>query len=170
SGFPKVLGCVDGTQIKIATPNKNENDFVNRKGVHALNVQMICDPKFRITSLCANWPRSVHDSRIWRQCELNNQFQNGIHNGLLLGDSGYPCLTYLMTPFLNPTNRHEENFNTSLCRTRVLIEQTFGILKRRFALLHYGIRSSPQQAVIYITACVILHNLGIGRGGFTKCL
>ncbi|KAK6172692.1 hypothetical protein SNE40_016303 [Patella caerulea] len=104
AGFPKVLGCVDGTQIKIATPTENENDFINRKGVHALNVQMICDSKFRITSLCANWPGSVHDSRIWRQCELNNQFQNGIHDGLLLGDSGYPCLKYLMTPFLNPSN------------------------------------------------------------------
>ncbi|XP_055954381.1 uncharacterized protein LOC130010648, partial [Patella vulgata] len=32
----RLLGCVDGTQIKIATPNENENDFVNRKGVHAL--------------------------------------------------------------------------------------------------------------------------------------
>ena len=40
-GFPNVVGCVDGTQIKIKAPNKNEGDFINRKGFHALNVQVI---------------------------------------------------------------------------------------------------------------------------------
>ncbi|XP_050411969.2 putative nuclease HARBI1, partial [Patella vulgata] len=90
-----------------------------------------------ITSLCANWPGSVHDSRIWRQCKLNNQFQNGMYmySQWSVDRSGYLCFTYLMTPFLNPTNSHEENFNTSLCRIRVLIEQTFVVLKRTFALL-----------------------------------
>lgn len=40
-GFPKVLGCVDGTQIRISTPSANEADFVNRKGFHSLNVQVL---------------------------------------------------------------------------------------------------------------------------------
>lgn len=40
-GFPKVLGCVDGTQIRISTPTANEADFVNRKGFHSLNVQVL---------------------------------------------------------------------------------------------------------------------------------
>lgn len=31
-GFLKVLGCVDGTQIRISTPSANEADFVDRKG------------------------------------------------------------------------------------------------------------------------------------------
>ncbi|XP_041355541.1 uncharacterized protein LOC121373154 [Gigantopelta aegis] len=39
SGFPNVVGCIDGTQIRIQAPNKNEEDFVNRKGYHSLNVQ-----------------------------------------------------------------------------------------------------------------------------------
>ncbi|XP_062619673.1 putative nuclease HARBI1 [Saccostrea cucullata] len=65
AGFPKVLGCVDGTQIRISTPTENEADFVNRKGFHSLNVQMVCDPNFRVTSLCARWPGSCHDSRVW---------------------------------------------------------------------------------------------------------
>lgn len=46
----------------------------------------------------------------------------------------------------------------------MLIEQTFGIMKRRFQALQVGFRVSPDQAVQYITACVILHNLGIKRG------
>ena len=43
--FPGVIGCIDGTQIRIIAPSKNESDFVNRKGFHSLNVQGVCDHK-----------------------------------------------------------------------------------------------------------------------------
>ncbi|XP_062598933.1 putative nuclease HARBI1 [Saccostrea cucullata] len=161
--FPQVLRCVDGTFIKITMPSENEVDYVNRKGYHSLNVQMVCDPNFRITSLCARWPGSTHDSRVWRSSALCHQFERGIHSGLLLGDSGYPCTHYLMTPYNVPSNRAQENFNSSLCRTRVLIEQIYGVLKKRFQCLHYGLRCSPEQAVDYITACVLLHNKRIEK-------
>lgn len=42
-GFPGVIGCVDGTHIRIQAPHNNENGYVNRKGYHSINVQGICD-------------------------------------------------------------------------------------------------------------------------------
>ncbi|XP_052690636.1 putative nuclease HARBI1 [Crassostrea angulata] len=129
----------------------------------SLYMSMVCDPNFRITSLCARWPGSCHGSRIWRTSSLCQQFENGMHDGLLLGDSGYPLTRYLMTPYLAPRTPAEERFNASLCRTRVLIEQTFGILKRKFQSLHFGLRTCPDQAVEYITATCILHNIAIDR-------
>ena len=42
-GFPGVIGCIDGTHIRIQGPSDNENDFVNRKGYHSINVQAVCD-------------------------------------------------------------------------------------------------------------------------------
>ncbi|XP_046585276.1 putative nuclease HARBI1 [Haliotis rubra] len=162
AGFPKVLGCVDGTQIRIASPKVNEADFVNRKGFHSLNVQMVCDPKFLITNCVANWPGSCHDARIFKESKLCHNFENGLHDGFLLGDSGYPCRRYLMTPYHNTGDlRHKERYTYSLCRTRVLIEQTFGILKRRFPCLSTGLRTNPTRACTYVISCVILHNIGI---------
>lgn len=69
-----------------------------------------------------------------------------------------------MTPF-NTTNdmRYRERYNTALCRTRVLIEQTYGILKRRFPCLAVGLRTDPGRACQYVVACVVLHNVGILR-------
>ncbi|XP_062588274.1 putative nuclease HARBI1 [Saccostrea cucullata] len=169
AGFPNVLGCVDGTFIGIIAPNDNEPDYVNRKGFHSLNVQAVCDANFRITSICAKWPGSVHDSRIWRESALCQKFENGECNGFLLGDSGYPCKRYLMTPFLNPSTVPQQKFNASLCKTRVLVEQTFGILKRRFSCLQGVLRTDPRQATRYIVACAILHNIGIDRGDIVDC-
>jgi hypothetical protein len=40
-GFPNVLGCTDGTFIRLQRPRNNEADFVNRKGYHSLNVQVM---------------------------------------------------------------------------------------------------------------------------------
>jgi hypothetical protein len=37
-GFPCVIGCVDGTHVRITAPNVDEPSFVNRQGFHSLNV------------------------------------------------------------------------------------------------------------------------------------
>lgn len=118
---------------------------------------MVCSS----SSLCARWPGSCHDSRIWRNSHLCQQFKNGIHvllkslinllscslflslyiyiyivyifihevifinqglhDGILLGESGHPLTRHLMTPYLTPSKRSEEKFNASLYQTRVLI-------------------------------------------------
>ena len=46
----------------------------------------------------------------------------------------------------------------------MLIEQTFGILKRRFSCLHTEIRLSPQRACTVVVACCVFHNIAIFRG------
>lgn len=38
--FPRVVSCLDGTHIEISPPEEREQDFVNRKGYHSLNVQV----------------------------------------------------------------------------------------------------------------------------------
>ena len=40
-GFPGVIGCVEGTHIRLQCPSQNEGDYVNRKGYHSINVQAI---------------------------------------------------------------------------------------------------------------------------------
>ena len=55
------------------------------------------------TNIVCRWPGSTHDSRIFDNSALCSQFRNGLIDGILLGDGGYPCCHYLMTPVLNPT-------------------------------------------------------------------
>ena len=45
AGFPCVIGCIDGTHIRLQAPSQNEPNYVNRKNFHSINVQVICDDK-----------------------------------------------------------------------------------------------------------------------------
>ena len=42
-GFPCVIGCVDGTHVRLQAPSLHENSYVNRKGFHSINVQGVCN-------------------------------------------------------------------------------------------------------------------------------
>lgn len=48
-----------------------------------------------------------------------------------------------------------------MCRMYVLVEQTYGMIKRRFTILYYGIRTDLATGVTYITSCVFIHNFEI---------
>ena len=40
-------------------------------------MQMVCDPAFKITSICCNWPGATHDNRIFKMSSLCHQFERG---------------------------------------------------------------------------------------------
>lgn len=40
-GFPGVIGAVDGTHIKISAPKDNSESYINRKGFHSIQLQVI---------------------------------------------------------------------------------------------------------------------------------
>ncbi|XP_063734541.1 putative nuclease HARBI1 [Eleginops maclovinus] len=163
AGFPRVIGAIDCMHIPISAPlGEHERDFVNRKSKHTINVQMTCDHHYMITSLDARWPGSVHDSRIFRESSLSDRFHQGQFDGILLGDRGYACMKFLITPFPDPQTRQQRSFNHAHSVTRARIEMTFGILKARFACLKV-LRVKPDRACQTIAACVVLQNVATIR-------
>lgn len=61
---------------------------------------------------------SAYDSRIWNESLFKEQFENGSINGILLGDSGYACTPYMLTPILNPQKDVERQYNYTHIRAR----------------------------------------------------
>ncbi|KAI4455382.1 hypothetical protein MML48_9g00012114 [Holotrichia oblita] len=161
-GFPNVIGCVDGTHIKIQSPGgENSEIYRNRKGYFSYNVQMVCDPNLKICSIDARWPGSTHDSTIFNASMLRMQMEQEYENCILLGDSAYPCRNYLMTPVAHPRNVAENNYNNAQIHTRNCIERCFGVLKRRFPALALGMRIAKETALTAIVAASVLHNIAI---------
>ena len=59
AGFPNVVGAIDCSHIAVKTPSEHEEAFVNRKGIHTINIQAVCDADMRISNLVAKWPGST---------------------------------------------------------------------------------------------------------------
>ncbi|KZS06197.1 F14D2.9-like protein [Daphnia magna] len=106
--IPGIIGCIVGTHIRIQRPHQHEYAFVNKKGYHSINVQSVCDANGRFLSVNATKPGSVHDSIMFKTSALGLQCVQGeFGEGFLLGDSGYGCTPYLITPFNIPSNDEE---------------------------------------------------------------
>ena len=116
----------------------------------------------KFINVVARWPGSTHDGHIFCSSHIGHQLEHtNFENGVLIGDSGYACLPYLMTPYPEPGNPPQRRFNRALRITRSIIERTFGILKRRFHILHSEVRITPERVCTITIACCILHNIAI---------
>ncbi|KAJ1183526.1 hypothetical protein NDU88_000344 [Pleurodeles waltl] len=98
-----------------------------------MNVQMVCLADQYISHVNAMFLGSVHDAYILQNSSIPyvmGQLQR--HRVWLIGESGYPNLSWLLTPVRNPRTRAEEPYNEAHGRTRRIIERTFGLLKVPF--------------------------------------
>lgn len=161
SKFPKCIGALDCTHIRIQSPGGPQaENFRNRKGFFSFNVQAVCDAELKINNIVCRWPGSAHDSNIFRNCNLRAKFENGDYaDSVLVGDSGYGIKTYLITPLGNPHTPAEHLFNESQIRTRNSIERCFGVWKRRFPILALGIRLRVEKVESIVVASAVLHNI-----------
>ncbi|KAG0440239.1 hypothetical protein HPB47_016360 [Ixodes persulcatus] len=81
------LGCIDGTHIAIKVSKEDKPAYLNRKGYTSINLQAICNSESIITKLTVKWPGNTHDSYMWWNCDLYDQFGAGTGpDGWLLVD------------------------------------------------------------------------------------
>ncbi|KAK5648124.1 hypothetical protein RI129_003016 [Pyrocoelia pectoralis] len=162
-GFPGAIGVIDGTHIKIDRPAEDSESYLNKKKYHSIHMQIICDDKRKIRDVFVGYPGSVYDARVFRKSPISQSLPELCQNFYILGDSAYPCLVNLLTPYKDTGNvtNEQKNFNLKLSRCRILIEHTIGLLKQRFRqLFHIKCRSIELTCHI-IRACCVLHNLCI---------
>jgi hypothetical protein len=171
SGFSGTIGAIDGTHIEIKAPNEHGDTYVNRKKVHSVVLQAVCNETMRITDCFAGYPGSVHDARVLRnsplyldaQRDYNRWFPNNTH---LVGDAGYPLKKWIMVPYRDNGHltRTQKQYNTKLSVTRVVIERAFALLKGRFRRLKMLDMNRTDLIPQCIIACCVLHNLCLSLG------
>ncbi|CAK1597402.1 unnamed protein product [Parnassius mnemosyne] len=165
-GFNNIIGTIDCTHIKINRPRgiSHSEIYRNRKGYFSINVQAIVGPNMEIFDIVTRWPGSSHDSRIFRNSQAYARFLSGNLQGVLVGDSGYPSLPFLLTLLITPVTRAENRYNYVQIRTRNIVERFFGVWKKKFPCLQLGLRSKLTNTSNIIVACAVLHNIGIQSG------
>ncbi|XP_049307360.1 putative nuclease HARBI1 [Bactrocera dorsalis] len=163
-GIPGVVGCVDGTHIRITKPHKDPSLFYNRKGYFSINAMIICDYNMTIRAIDARRPGSSHDALIWSVSRAQEYFQRNYEGGergcWLLGDAGYALQPYLLTPFRDPSvATPQHTFNQRHSSARNIIERTIGVLKSRFRCLSRLLQYQPHKVVQMTNVCCALHNI-----------
>lgn len=175
AGFDRCLGAIDGSFIKVLRPMAsvwNAQVYNTYKKYYAITLLAVALPDHQITYAHVGTPGSRADVWILKSSSLYRNTCAFIPHGFyLLGDSGFQLLVWLMIGFANATlagargarQKLMNMFNAAQQSARVVVENTFGILKGRFRILHYGIHTDLVHAKPITTACIVLHNVAIVR-------
>ena len=172
-GFPQCGGAIDGTHIGILAPPISPADYYNRKGFYSVILQGVVDHRLRFWDINVGWPGKVHDARVFGNSSLYERGQSGTlfpnitesFQGVnvpvvMLGDSAYPLLPWLMKPY--PENQQSTPaqlaFNYRLSRARMTVERAFGRLKGRWRCLMKRYDGRIDNINTIISACCVLHN------------
>lgn len=144
SGFIRVIGAIDCKHVRIQSyGGENAELYRNRKGYFSINVQAVINARLEFIDIVTRWPGATHDSTIFNNSQIKALFEAGrFGDGILLGDSGYPNLPYLMTPLNNPVTPAEQlytrsNSHTVCSRTHIRrMESKICRTQHRFSFLY----------------------------------
>ncbi|VDO36668.1 unnamed protein product [Heligmosomoides polygyrus] len=117
-GIPGIVGIIDGTHVRIIAPADSEEDYVNRKGFHSLNVGVVVDFDGRIRWLSTKWPGSAHDSRVFKTSTLYENLCRGRLDGVIIGNSAYAAETFLLKPVNSPKTQRGMQLRIHRCRSQ----------------------------------------------------
>ncbi|XP_030764836.1 putative nuclease HARBI1 [Sitophilus oryzae] len=164
-GFPGVIGCMDGSHVRIDQPKNDPESYLNRKKFYSIQFQVVCDSKKRIRDIFIGFPGSVHDARVFSNSPLYQSLNQKCGEKVILADSAYPCLRNILTPYKD--NGHlsatEKNYNYKLSHCRIIIEHTFGNLKQKFRQLYHLKLRGEVLICHFIRACCVLYNLSLNK-------
>ncbi|KAM7298507.1 putative nuclease HARBI1 [Ixodes scapularis] len=169
--FPGVTGCIDCTHVRIKSTGGDDAEvFRNRKGVfliivqfhfNAIYLQAVIGPQLQFYDMVLSWLGSVHDSRMFDNSRVRVLYEERRVPGTLLGNMGYACFFFLMTPLADPgpADKPRGRYQKANIKTRNSVERAVGIWKRRFPCLDMRLQHKLRRAPQIITACAALHNL-----------
>ncbi len=101
SGYPDVVGAVDGTHFKIRRPGGIDwFGFYGRKPYPTFSAQAVARADMVFTYFSVGFPGSVPDVTAFKQTSLGNDLNNMVPPPYrLVGDAGYQLLEQLHIPF-----------------------------------------------------------------------
>ncbi|KAE8739939.1 hypothetical protein FOCC_FOCC014550, partial [Frankliniella occidentalis] len=170
TGYPGVVGAIDGTLIAITAPKIQRERYYDRHQRYSLNVQAVCDHNLLYRDVYLGQPRSVHDTRVFQRSPLYNHFLEGdelLSDGEhIVGDGGYDNLKKLITPYTNRGNltQRQRNFNYIHSGIRMFVERSFGRLKGKMRRLLKLYVKRFVYCLDHVLSSFVLHNFIILKG------
>lgn len=156
---------MDGSYINTHKPvHKIRSTYINRHDGVSITLQGICDARKRFLDVFTGVPSKVHDARVFKLSPISGQMENICEGTFhILGDGAYELRDWLLKPYrgYELLSRRRKRYNKRFCGTRVVIENAFGMLKKRFIQLMCLFMWDVDRITKFIIACCVLHNICI---------
>nr|XP_027090520.1 putative nuclease HARBI1 [Coffea arabica] len=169
--FEDCVRAIDGTHIPACVPRRQQVAYTNKHGVQSQNVLAVCNHDMRFIYVYAGWEGNAHDARVLDGALTGpNHFPVPPTGKYYLVDSAYRNLPDFLPPYrgrqADVSGRKrgrfataKELFNYRHSALRNVIERSFGVLKRRFAILRGAVPNYMMTTQINVViACCAVHN------------
>ncbi len=172
--YHNCLGAIDGKHVRIQKPPKSGSRYYNYKGFFSLVLMAVVDARYRFIWYSVGAPGSCSDAQIWNNCDFRAQLEDGSLDTPpaaplpfddtpvpyhIIGDAAFALHTTLMKPYGSRHQSHEVAvLNYRISRPRNCVEDTFGMLTRRFQFLTTPLRQDIKTSRAMVAAAVGLHN------------
>lgn len=169
--FPNCVGALDGKHIMILPPPFTSSEYFNYKGHFSIVLLALVDSDYCFMFVDIGCPGRISDGGVYNQSVLRQKIEtNGINlpppnrnNNLpyvFLADSAFALSTCIMKPFPghHAVGTPERIFNQELSRSRVVVENAFGILSSKFRIFKTCIPLDEVKAAKITMTCILLHN------------
>ena len=171
---PHAVGPLDGKHIAVNKPKKSGSEYFNYKGYFSLVFLALVDADYKFLWVNMGASGSSSDAQIFNHSKLKKRIVNGrlelpppeplgpggpnLHY-FLLGDDAFALMPWLVKPYSRRLTREERIANYRISRGRRVVENSFGILVKRFRVLLTTMEQRPKVVRDIMFTCVILHNM-----------
>ena len=133
SGIPRIIGCIDGSHVKVHPKRSKQEYYINRKGYCSVVLSAVVDPRGLFMSIDTGYCGRMGDSWILQLSPLwtNAHEIFGKYGFQIYGDAAYPLREWLLVGYRNrySLSAMQARFNRCGSRARVIVEAAFGKLK-----------------------------------------
>ncbi|CAI9105310.1 OLC1v1004207C2 [Oldenlandia corymbosa var. corymbosa] len=176
-GLPNCCGSVDVTHIllMLSRSEPGVQIWLDHIDNHSMLLMSIVDSDLRFMEILVGFPGILPDSLVLQNSKCFHLCQNGDRlNGekldlsenaemqeYIIGDSGFPLLPWLMTPYQGMNlQQSQAGFNRHLMAAHDVSQKAFLRLKQVWKMID-GVMWKPDKHKLprYIFVCCILHNI-----------
>lgn len=160
--MPGAVYALDGTHVRVKN-NDAYNSCYNYKNHVTMNVPIVCDWNYNIVFIFPNYTGRTHDSPAWMTSPLgvlmSKPETNPLREGsFIVADEGYACIGSVLTPHSKDLTPEKLVFNAVLKSSRLIIENTINMWKRRVPSLKTGMHGSTHEVVASeVNASAVFH-------------
>lgn len=173
AGLTQCVGAMDGCVVKCTLwgsggPQGLDTYYCSRKACYGILLHAIVDGHMRFRFVQYGYGASNGDSRVlqssglWKAQSSSDPWVPPPY--YLVADSAYPMQQWLVRPLTEreAQSNKDYTYNNYVSRTRIVVEQAFGKLKKQWtAIAEPHSNVGPAKVSSLLGAALVLHNLTI---------